>query len=257
VAAEPRADVDRAEAARRAVAANPAWYHTIELAPGVVTPGKIDLRRTAARILPADLSGKRALDVGTFDGFWAFELERRGAEVVAIDLDRPEAAEWPPLHRERLIEGARRFDLELGRGFELAAELLDARARRVICNVLDLTPEAIGGPVDVAFLGALLIHLRDPVRALERVHDVLVPGGELYQLEGVSIRDTLRSPRRPVANFQTVDTAFNWWHANRATLRRWLRTAGFVDIRGNGFHHPPQRRPMKGWYHGLIARRPA
>ena len=33
------------------------------------------------------MSGMRALEVGTWDGFWAFEMERRGAEVVALDLD--------------------------------------------------------------------------------------------------------------------------------------------------------------------------
>ena len=39
--------------------------------------------------LPASLAGKTALDVGTADGFWAFEMERRGAaRVVAIDLPR-------------------------------------------------------------------------------------------------------------------------------------------------------------------------
>jgi hypothetical protein len=63
---------------RAAVAANPVWYHSIELAPGLVTPGHIDLRPVARRVLPERMEG-RALDVGTFDGFWAFELERRGA----------------------------------------------------------------------------------------------------------------------------------------------------------------------------------
>ena len=36
------------ETARRAVAANPVWYHAIELAPGVVTPGRADWRHAAA-----------------------------------------------------------------------------------------------------------------------------------------------------------------------------------------------------------------
>lgn len=31
--------------------------------------------------------GMCALNVGTWDGFWAFEMERRGAEVVALNLD--------------------------------------------------------------------------------------------------------------------------------------------------------------------------
>nr|MBA2506600.1 methyltransferase type 11 [Thermoleophilaceae bacterium] len=72
--------------AREAVAANPHWYHSIEVAPGVVTPGQVDLRGTAEKLLPPSLASTRALDVGTFDGFWAFEMERRGAEVVAIDV---------------------------------------------------------------------------------------------------------------------------------------------------------------------------
>ena len=56
----------------------------------MVTPGAWELRPAARRMpWPAggDLRGLRCLDVGTMDGFWAFEMERRGAaEVVALDL---------------------------------------------------------------------------------------------------------------------------------------------------------------------------
>ena len=31
------------------------WYHTIEIAPGVRTPGLVDLRSIAPRVLPDDL----------------------------------------------------------------------------------------------------------------------------------------------------------------------------------------------------------
>ena len=73
------------------------WYHTLELAPGVVTPGWFDHRSVLDAIpLPADLSGQRCLDVGTFNGFWAFELERRGAaEVHAVDVLDPRRWDWP------------------------------------------------------------------------------------------------------------------------------------------------------------------
>jgi SAM-dependent methyltransferase len=256
VAAEAPA-ADRVEAARRAVERNDHWYHSIELAPGVVTPGRIDLRKVAGKILPNDLSGKRALDVGSFDGFWAFQMERRGAEVVAIDIDHPDEAEYAPRAREMTEANVREFDVRLERGFDLAAELLGSRVRRVVCNVLELTPEAIGGRVDFAFIGALLIHLRDPVRALQNVHATLVPGGELRQLETVSIRDTLMAPRRPVAGFHADATWFNWWHPNRSALRAWARAAGFEEVRGLGFHHPPQRKPMDHWQYGMSSRRPA
>src|SRR5689334_4047032 len=78
------------DGARKAIAGRD-WWHVIEVAPGVVTPGWWDLRPAAERMpWPASLDGMRCLDVGTMDGFWAFELERRGAgEVVAIDLVDP------------------------------------------------------------------------------------------------------------------------------------------------------------------------
>jgi SAM-dependent methyltransferase len=222
----------------------------------VVTPGQIDLRSAARRVLPLDLSGKRALDVGTFDGFWAFELERRGAEVVAIDIGAVSDAQIPPNNRETVERESSAFGVEIGRGFEIATQLLGMRAERVVCSVLELTPEVIGGPVDFAFIGALLIHLRDPVGGLERVLSSLVPGGELHQLEPVSLRLSVLHPRRPVAQMQTLETAFNWWRPNWATLRAWLQTAGFVDIRRQGLVRPPQRRPMRGWYCAVRSRRP-
>src|SRR3954464_2618660 len=119
------------------MAANPGDRPTIELAPGVVTPGRADWRHVRGYVLPGDLRGRRALDVGTFDGFWAFELERRGAEVVAIDVGAVDEAQWPPLQRERLRERARGWDIELGRGFALASEALGSRARRVVKSVLE------------------------------------------------------------------------------------------------------------------------
>jgi tRNA (mo5U34)-methyltransferase len=49
------------------------------------------LRDNYARFqLPEDLSGKRVLDIGCWDGFYSFESERRGADVVAVDCWWPE-----------------------------------------------------------------------------------------------------------------------------------------------------------------------
>ena len=81
------------------------WYHTLELAPGVVTPGWHDMRPVLGEIpLPESLAGKRCLDVGTFDGYWAFEMERRGAaEVVAIDVIDPQKWDWPVGSAEETI----------------------------------------------------------------------------------------------------------------------------------------------------------
>jgi SAM-dependent methyltransferase len=240
--------MDAVEAARAALRENPTWYHTIELAPGVVTPGHVDLRKVASRVLPDDLRGKRALDVGTFDGFWAFEMERRGAEVVALDVERLEDNEWPPISRERLARERERWQLELGRGFRLAKEALSSKAERVVCDVYDLAPEAVEGPVDLVFAGAILVHLRDPVRALERIHSVLAPGGELRSMEPIAAGLSLLLPRRPAARFRAVETDFNWWQANIAALRAWMTSAGFQNARRTAIVRPPSVRQMRQFY---------
>ena len=71
------------------------WYHTIDL-PGLgPTPGYFDTRGAPVP-LPERLDGLRCLDVGTYDGYWAFEMERRGAaSVTALDLEDPEQLDWP------------------------------------------------------------------------------------------------------------------------------------------------------------------
>jgi len=229
---------------RDRVAENPHWYHTIELAPGVATPGVVDLRALAPRVLPASLSGLRALDVGTFDGFWAFELEKRGAEVVALDLPAFDATEYPPRNREVLLARTQEWGMELGRGFRIAAEALGSSARRVGAPVYELDAETIGGPVDFAFVGAMLLHVRDPVRALERVLGALKPGGRLTLLEPVDPLTSLLAPRRPVARFQATDTEFNWWAANVACLEAWLHAAGFERIVRGGLHRGEAARGL-------------
>ena len=52
-------------------------------------PGTIPIQALTAHLdafgLPQDLTGKRVLDVGAAIGWCSFEMERRGAEVVAVD----------------------------------------------------------------------------------------------------------------------------------------------------------------------------
>src|SRR5579871_715986 len=68
------------------------WYHSIELPDGTVIPGIQTIDQLRARIaqypIPRDLTGKRVLDIGAWDGWFSFEMERRGATVVAVDSAR-------------------------------------------------------------------------------------------------------------------------------------------------------------------------
>ncbi|TML30698.1 MAG: hypothetical protein E6G30_02725 [Actinobacteria bacterium] len=232
------------------------WYHTIEIAPGVRTPGLVDLRSIAPRVLPDDLSGVRALDVGTFDGFWAFELERRrAAEVVAADLDSYLDTEWPPPTFARLADELRGH--HPGERFKLAHELLGSRVRRVGSAIYDLDVERLGGPVGYAVVGALLLHLRDPVRGLERVREVLEPGGRLLVVEPFDLWLTALRPRRPAAVLRARHTDFDWWVGNFACLNAWLHLAGFVEPRRRAIFRLPAGRPIRQWFVAYEARAPA
>jgi tRNA (mo5U34)-methyltransferase len=199
-----------------------AWYHTIELPGGVVTRGRYDTRSAIKRIpMPDRLDGARCLDVGTADGFWAFEMERRGAsEVVAIDISSPAEGDWPKhvsdTTRRQAFAGHRRAC------FELAAEALGSRTQRRELNVYELSAEELGS-FDFVFLGALLIHLRDPAAALASVRQVT--SGDFLCLEPVSLSLSLLSPR-PTARLRGLHQPL-WWLPNVRALRRLVEGAGF------------------------------
>jgi tRNA (mo5U34)-methyltransferase len=211
------------------------WYHTMEL-PGLTTDGIFDLRpHVGAYGLPASLEGRRVLEVGTWDGFWAFELERRGAEVVAIDLDDERDLDWPP--RRRGAADARR-----GGGFDLARSLLDSSVERVVCSVYDATPEDLG-TFDLVFCGSVLIHLRDQLLALERMAGLLKPGGTLVTAEEYD--PLLDLVPVPLARFRgNREGSVVFWIPSRRTWRDMLWHAGFDEV------HERSRfvmRSREGW----------
>jgi tRNA (mo5U34)-methyltransferase len=226
---------------------NPLWYHTLELGPGATTPGWFDLRPIVDEMPWPDVAGKRCLDVGTYDGFLAFELERRGAaEVVAIDIEDHTRWDWPARTRaqgpERLaqVAGQRK-----GIGFDIAKAALGSSVKRVERSVYDLDP-AQDGRFDVVLCGSLLLHLRDPVRALEAIRSVC--GGSFLSAEQIDTRLSLLSRRRPVATFGGGDSV-QWWIPNVAGHRAMIESAGFSITRGPtryripfGAGHPARRR---------------
>jgi tRNA (mo5U34)-methyltransferase len=243
--------------ARALLATHPGWYHSMDLLPGLSTEGSADLRPFLSRALPADLSGKRCLDIGTFDGFWAFAMEDRGAaEVVGIDVDDTEQLEHPPLKRAANIAAARASGIVPGEGFRLAKRIRGSAAERVSCNVYDLTPEKIGGKVDFVLVGTILQHLRQPVVALERVRDVLNPGGTAVIVETIHAGLTLRYPRTPVGEFRAASHKgnFTWTVANLSLLKAWPASVGMPRTGKRVAVFKPKRVGRGDWVAALEVR---
>jgi len=200
------------------------WYHTIELPGGVVTPGEYDHRPLVRHYgLPEDMTGMRALDVATFDGFWAFEMERRGATVTAIDLARISDADFPPEAREQIRrEGA---DIELGKGFALAKDALGSRVERVISNVYDLDPSTLG-TFDLVHVGDLLIHLENPMAALRSIRGVTA---KVAYFTEVYLPDLAGRDRLLIEYYGGWDGLI-WSRPSLDTLAQMVIDAGFSDV---------------------------
>jgi tRNA (mo5U34)-methyltransferase len=99
--------------------------------------------RLAAFPIPADLTGKRVLDVGAWTGWCSFEMERRGAQVVAVDCI--EFEEFREAHR-----------------------MIGSKVDYRILDVDELTPASVGLFDCVLFFG-VLYHLRNPLLGLEKI----------------------------------------------------------------------------------------
>src|SRR3989304_5706678 len=169
------------------------WYHTMDLGEGLVTPGMHDYRETIPTFqFPQDMSGLAVLDVGSATGFFAFELERRGAQVVSVELpslqhlDRfpgqttamllkklaemlepvalaqngsPTVPRSPDQLYFALLEGPFRF----------CHRRLHSQVSRCYSTVYELTQQLAGKTFDWIFLGDILVHTIDPLRALAAV----------------------------------------------------------------------------------------
>jgi tRNA (mo5U34)-methyltransferase len=198
------------------------WYHTLELVPGRMTEGWFDLRPYVDFYgLPERMDGLRALDVGTWDGFWAFEMERRGAEVVALDLDNERDLDWPPRRRPSEFRKTPR-----GRGFALAHELRGSNVERLSLNIYDARPSEIG-TFDLVICGSVLIHLRDQLLALERIADLC--GGTFISAEEY---DRLSGfvPFPVSRYFADREKAVVFWLPSARTWKRMMWTAGFDSV---------------------------
>ena len=211
--------------AREAVASHDFWYHTMEVAPGVETPGWFDLRPILAHMPWPDLRGKRCLEVGPYDGHLTFEMERRGAsEVVAADIGSPWEWDWPLRSRESGPKAVAAMSGErTGEGFRIAKEALGSKAERVEISAYDLSPENVG-TYDFVICGSLMLHLREPVRALEAIRSVCRE--QFLSAETISPWLSVVHRRRAAARFRGGDRC-QWWIPNPAGHGLMVESAGF------------------------------
>jgi tRNA (mo5U34)-methyltransferase len=229
------------------------WYHTIDLGKGLVTPGDHDFREMLPSFgFPENMAGMRVLDVGSATGFFAFEFERRGAEVISVEL--PSLADWDIIssERERINvemmawlnantpqESYRRH---LDGPFQFCRSALGSRVSRCYSSVYDLSAAKLGqGKFDLIYAGDLLLHLFSPFKALDVLSRLC--NGSLV----ATVDANFPGPTdRPLMAFlgchsEEVDRR-TWWAVNATCVKDMLKRLGF------------QSAWVSGQYSGIVRR---
>ncbi len=202
------------------------FYHTIQLPGYGLQRGQWDLRAGVDAYLGGiDFRGKRALEIGTASGFVCFEMERRGADVVAFDLAEALTYDAPPFGTDTLHSDTYRDGLlRLRNGFWLGHHLFHSRAKVAYGHANHLP--GFLGRFDIGVLGNVLQHLADPIGAvlrLARICDALLItetdwfAGQYDDLRGMIYFDK--------------DNPYSWFQVKPLLLEAFLRRMGFGDFR--------------------------
>ena len=145
------------------------YYHTMDVPGHGVVTGEWDLRGGIDDYLGGeDVASKRVLEIGTASGFVCFEMERRGADVVAYDLSAAQSWDVVPYATlDMPQELARRRDhiSRLNKSWWFNHRARGSRAKAVYGTVYDISPAI--GHIDLCTFGAILLHVRDPFLALQ------------------------------------------------------------------------------------------
>jgi tRNA (mo5U34)-methyltransferase len=235
------------------VEAVPFWWHSIDLGDGIVTPGHKSaesLRTEFEQLALPDLRGRSVLDIGGWDGYFAFEAERRGAARVGVvdhymwSMDSPgQQAYW----RRCMAEGVapRPYhetefwhpDTLPGKaGFDLVREALGSSVEPIVADFMTCDLAALGSWDVVLYLG-VLYHMEEPLTALRRVAAVT------RQLAVVETEAVVVAGHEDDALWRFFPGAelngdvSNWWAPNLAGVSAALAAAGFATTRPT--HGPP------------------
>jgi len=250
---------------RQRVDAVPFWFHSINLGRGVVTPGHksaAELARELYALALPDLRGKSVLDIGGWEGFFAFEAERRGAARVGVvdhymwAMDSPgQQAYWRrcrdegvaprPFHETEFWHPG---TLPGKRGFDLAREALGSAVEAFAVDFMDCDLGDLGTWDVVLYLG-VLYHMQEPLTALRRLaavtRELAIVETETIVILGLEHEALWRF----FHGAELSGDPSNWWAPNLSALGGALTAAGFDDVRATRGPAPELLEQAGGPHH--------
>ena len=146
---------------------------------GLTDGGDWDLRNNVDAYLGnVELAGRRVLEIGPASGYLTFHMESKGAEVVSVELPPDHDLQVVPeasIDLDRVLLEAREHMVHVRDAYWFGHERFQSKARVHYGDIYNL-PEELGH-FDVAVIGAVLLHVRDPLRVVEqcaRLADIIV-----------------------------------------------------------------------------------
>jgi tRNA (mo5U34)-methyltransferase len=215
--------VDR-ERAAAVLAAVPLWFHTFSLDGGTTyTPGIARDHRYRIPALPEDLDGLAVLDVGTFDGFYAFLAEARGARRV-VAVDNEQYRDW--------VRSRWGIELEGGQGFRTIADVLGSSVEYRRLDAFDL--DALREQFDLVLCFGILHRVANPLGLLQVLYRRLADGGRVL-VETYGVSEARLEGQAAIHVHEPGEVyardEFVYWGFTAESLDRLARHAGFAGFR--------------------------
>jgi 2-polyprenyl-3-methyl-5-hydroxy-6-metoxy-1,4-benzoquinol methylase len=210
------------------------FYHSVDLPETGSIVGLWDLRPGIEQYLGhVDFTGKRVLEIGPASGYVTSEMERRGADVVGVELPDGWAHDFVPMAGVDLEAIYAQSDANLERiknSFWLVHRELGLRAR-VYTGLVTALPAEFG-TFDVTMAGSVLLHTRDPIGILlscaARTTETIVVTDVCSFEGGIDRCGAPVSVLYPTLDNGIVD---RWWTFSPEYFEVLLRALGFVNTR--------------------------
>lgn len=222
--------------------ANCYFYHTIKLPSGLKV-GPWDLRGREGEYLgKISVSGKSVIEFGPASGFFTDYLEQNGAVVTCFETAPDIGVDILPHFENDVDEYQQRGRNFLGLVRNSWWRVFHEKAlkAKIAYGNIYATPSCLG-QFDIAFLGALLLHCRDPLSVLNQACNV---AKETVIVTDMLVAD-MASAEDSIIRFNPSGGKLNtvyWWNLSPGFVANYLRLRGFGNIEVS--FHVQQHHPL-------------
>jgi len=256
------------------------WFHIMDI-PGLSEPtkGSFDLRKGVNDVLGnVDFKDKTVLHLGPSTGFLTFAAEKKGGDVTGIDLDINNRVKGPLdiSNRDVIPRVDHNWQEEVNalmmrerkqrNAFWYAHKALNSKSKLILSHVNEL-PANIG-MYDISLIFSVLVHIRDPFLALQKMlshtkEKIIITelGGHgrnksLRKMVRNLFRKIMSPPPTPSMTFLPNEKKgpFGWWKFSPEIIINMAKILGFGKTSVN-YHTQLDRNGNLVYFYTVVCER--